>query len=66
MNQSSTRLVVYPKDVQAITGRCYRSSRHLLKAIRNANGKDKKAYVTVEEFCRYTGLKAEFVWPFLE
>ena len=60
------RIVIYSKDVMNITGRSERGARRLLERIRLLNGKGKNDFVTVEEFCRYTGLKEEYVWPFLK
>lgn len=66
MNPIPTRIVVYPKDVMNITGRRQRASRRLLDRIRTQNGKDPEAFVTLEEFCRFTGMKEEYVRPFLK
>lgn len=66
MNPIPTRIVVYPKDVMNITGRRQRASRKLLDRIRIQNGKDPEAFVTLEEFCRFTGMKEEYVRPFLK
>lgn len=61
MKAVPTRLVIYAKDVQQITGRCERSSYYLLQQIRKYFRKDPKAFVSVEEFCVYTGLREEEV-----
>lgn len=61
MNPVPTRLVNYAKNVQQITGRCERSSCYLLQQIRRYFNKHPKAFVTVEEFCVYTGLGEEEV-----
>ena len=61
MNTTPCRLVIYAKDVQRITGRCERSSYALLQQIRKYYRKDRRAFVTVEEFCVYTGLREEDV-----
>lgn len=61
MKTVPTRLVIYAKDVQKITGRCERSSYALLQQIRKYFRKHPKAFVTVEEFCVYTGLREEDV-----
>jgi hypothetical protein len=60
------RLVIYAKDVMNITGQSDRSARRVLERIRRHYGKEKTALVTVEEFCRYTGLEEAFVRPFLK
>jgi len=56
MKAAQKRLCIYPKDVQRITGRSERHSRELLKRIRTALGKPRSHFLTIEEFCRYTGL----------
>lgn len=65
MKTDLKRIVIYPKDVQRITGRCYRYSRLLLKDIKSHNNKQAHQYVTIEEFCQYTGLKLELVLPLI-
>jgi hypothetical protein len=65
MKTELKRLVIYPKDVQRITGRSYRYSRLLLKAIKSHHDKQDYQYVTIEEFCLYTGIKAELVQPLI-
>jgi len=55
------RICVYPKDVQAITGRSLRFSRKLIKSIKEKYSKEKHQFVTVEEFCQYSGFKKELV-----
>jgi len=60
------RIVVYPSDVQNITRRGKRASQQLLKDIRSAFGKEKKQFVTVDEFCFYTGLHPDDVKDYLK
>jgi hypothetical protein len=55
------RLIIYPKDIQRITGRTDRYGRLLIKKIKDHFKKDDHQFVTVEEFCDYTGLKLEQV-----
>ena len=59
------RIVIYAKDVENMTGRKSRASRKLLQKIREKYGKDKDAFVTVKEFCLFTGIGEEEVTPFL-
>jgi hypothetical protein len=61
MKFETKRICIYPKDVQIITGRSYRYSRLLLKAIRQEYGKEKHQLISVEDFCKYTGLNLELV-----
>ena len=59
------RLCIYPKDVQLITGKSERCSRMLLHKIRLKFEKDEHQFVSIEDFCKYTGLKKERVQPLL-
>lgn len=55
------RLTIYPKDIQRITGRSDRYGRMLLSKIKTHFHKLDHQFVTIDEFCLYTGLKAEDV-----
>jgi hypothetical protein len=59
------RICIYAKDIQNITGKKERTARKLLSDIRQSLGKQKNELVTVEDFCRHTGLKEEQVSRFL-
>ena len=59
------RIVIYAKDVENITGRKERTARKLLKLIRHQFNKKKGDFITVDEFCQFTGLRVEQVQPFL-
>ena len=59
------RIVIYAKDVENITGRKSRAARKLLQTIREKNGKQRDAFVTVKEFCLHTGIGEEEVKDFL-
>lgn len=59
------RIVIYAKDVINITGRKERSAWKLLAQIRKKYNKEKGQFVTIDEFCEYTGIKEERVKPFL-
>ena len=56
---------IYPKDIQRITGKSEKSGRRLLQKIKNKLQKEEHQFVSVEEFCSYTGLSVEFVWKYL-
>jgi len=55
------RLCIYPKDIQIVTGKSERYGRRLLKKIKDDIAKENHQYITVEEFCTFTGLKLEEV-----
>ena len=50
------RVVIYPKDVMAVTGLCEKSSRKLFKLIKEKLSKEKHQFVSIAEFSRYTGI----------
>lgn len=65
MKTETNRLVIYPKDVQPITGKSERWGRILLLEVMEKLGKEQHQFITVEEFCHYTGLKMDQVIPFI-
>jgi hypothetical protein len=65
MSTIPNRVTIYPKDVMNITGRRERTARKLLTHIRKKNKKGKGAFVTVEEFCQFTGINQTLVVRFL-
>jgi len=60
------RVVLYPKDVENITGRRGRTARKLLQKIRDALGKSKDEFITIKEFCLFTGIDEDLVKDFLQ
>jgi hypothetical protein len=60
------RVVLYPKDVENITGRSSRTSRKLLQKIRLVLGKAPDEFVTVREFCLFYGIDEDLVRDFLQ
>ncbi|MBS1744087.1 MAG: hypothetical protein JST81_13730 [Bacteroidetes bacterium] len=65
MKTETTRLCIYPKDVQRITGKSERYGRMLLLKIKSTFKKGDHQFVSVKEFCQYTGLTKEDVLPLL-
>jgi hypothetical protein len=59
------RIVIYAKDVQNITGRRERTARRILAQIRNRFDKQPHEFVTVKEFCQFTGIKEEEISKYL-
>jgi hypothetical protein len=59
------RIVIYAKDVMNITGLRERAARALLARIRKKYRKKKGEFVSIYEFCQFTGLIVEHVRPFL-
>lgn len=66
MKKQKARLCIYPKDIQRITGKSYRQSIRILKAVRQLFDKPENSYVSVTEFCIYSGLPYEEVAAFLD
>ncbi len=61
-----TRMVIYTKDIQRITGKSERYGRKILSKIKARNGKQKHQLVSLVELCDYMGLKVEEVARYLE
>lgn len=61
MKTASKRACIYPKDIQSITGKSYRQSTRLFRKIKEDLNKTEKAFVSIEEFCHYTGLQYEHI-----
>ncbi|MFC4875060.1 hypothetical protein [Negadavirga shengliensis] len=59
------RCVVYPKDVQMITGRSERYGQDLLQKIRKFYNKKPHQFVTTREFSEFSGIPVTDVEPFL-
>jgi hypothetical protein len=55
------QVVIYPKQAAQLTGNTYEAGKRLLQRIRARLGKDARAYVSVREFCQYTGLPEQEV-----
>ena len=49
-----------------ITGKSERTSRRLLKQIRKAAPNANVSFVSLEQFCSYTGMTREAVIPYLQ
>ena len=66
MNMISGRAVVYAKDVMNITGRSKTFSYDLIIKIKKSNGRDKRSFVGIRDFCEYTGLEEKEVLKFIQ
>lgn len=58
---STKRICIYPKDIMRITGKSERYCRTLLERIKTEYSKAEHQFISIEEFCQYTGLKIEQV-----
>ena len=63
---NSKRIIIYPKDVQRITGKSERYGRNLLNKIKESKAKAKRHFVSVNEFAEFTGLAVEEITGFLQ
>lgn len=59
------RVCIYPKDIQLITGKSYRQSTRLMQKIRTDLNKKPNEFLTIEEFCSYSGIKYEQLAPLI-
>lgn len=60
-----SRIVIYPKDIEILTGRRPRTAQEILRRIKKHYNKRKFDLVTVQEFCEFMKMKEEFVREFL-
>ena len=61
MNKISGRIVIYPKDVQRLTGKSEKSSRMLLKTIKKSKEKADHQFGSIEDFAEYTGITVNLI-----
>ena len=61
MIPSTTRVCIYPKDVQRIMGKEYAQARLYLLKIKKHLNKQSYQLISIEEFSDYTGLKIEHI-----
>ncbi|WP_440649836.1 hypothetical protein [Chitinophaga sp. 22620] len=55
------RIVIYTKDVEVILGKSERSARNFLRMIKRALKKSDRQFVTLAEFCYFTGISVDEV-----
>ncbi|MDC8000101.1 hypothetical protein POV26_03565 [Aequorivita todarodis] len=60
-NFKSCRVVIYPKDIQLLTGKSYRHALYLNKEIRDYFKKKKHQLLTIYEFADYTGISPDII-----
>lgn len=60
-----SRLIIYCKDVQLITGRSERTAFRLIRAIKKSFNKTRHQCLSVAEFCKYMGLDPKDVMPII-
>ena len=60
------RIIIYPKDIQRITGKSERYGRYMIQKIKQELNKDDHQLVTVQEFSRYIGIEEALITPYLD
>lgn len=61
----TNRLIIYPKDIQRITGKSERYGRSLINKIKRSKSKTKGQFVSLNEFAEFTGLSVAEVESYL-
>jgi hypothetical protein len=59
------RIVIYPRDVENITGRNERTARKLLQKLRMVLGKSPDGFITIQEFCAFFEMDEDVVREFM-
>ncbi len=60
------RIVIYPKDIQRITGKSERYGRLMIQRIKQDLKKDDHQLVTIHEFSDYTGINPDIIAEFID
>ncbi|SNT17293.1 hypothetical protein SAMN05421640_2650 [Ekhidna lutea] len=60
------RIIIYPKDIQRITGKSERYGRLMIKRIKEELKKDDHQLVTIHEFSHYTGIDQNLIEEFID
>jgi hypothetical protein len=55
------RVIIYPKDIQRITGKSERYGRYLICKIKEELNKEDHQMVTIYEFAEYSGIDTAFI-----
>jgi hypothetical protein len=60
------RVIIYPKDIQRITGKSERYGRYLIRKIKEELNKEDHQMVTIYEFAEYSGIDTELIMQYLD
>ena len=52
-----SRICIYPKEVQVVTGKSERYGRTIIKKIKERLNKEAHQLVTIDEFCDFMGFE---------
>jgi hypothetical protein len=58
-------VVITPKDIQRIMGYCYKTAGRVHRKILQFTGKRRGQFITIDDFCDFTGLSRENVQTLL-
>lgn len=61
----TSRIIIYPKDIQRITGKSERYGRTLIKRIKQSRSKTADQFISLNEFAEFTGLSVDEVESYL-
>lgn len=61
-----SRVVIYVRDVKNVTGRSDSASRALLSKIKEVLGKKPGQFITIKEFCEFSGIEEDTVREFMK
>ena len=56
-----SRICIYPKDVQVVTGKSERYGRTIINKIKERLNKEAHQLVTIDEFCDFMGFETSKV-----
>ena len=65
MKKISTRIVIYAKDIERITGRRPRTCYSILQKIKSFYNKQKNDLVTIKEFSQFMNIDEELIRDYL-
>jgi phosphatidylglycerophosphatase A len=60
------RVIIYPKDIQRITGKSERYGRYLIRKIKEELNKEDHQMVTIDEFAKYSGIDTALIAEFID
>jgi hypothetical protein len=62
----SSKIIIEPNDVQAITGKSYRQCLRIITNIKKKLKKEKHQFISITEFCDYSSLPHDEVLTALQ
>ena len=60
------RIVIYPKDIQRITGKSERYGRLMIQRIKQELKKDDHQLVTIQEYSEFSGIHPDLITEFID